>query len=40
MHATDAVSGWVPTQNTNRIIYTPYATANTFTTSVPVGVST
>jgi len=40
MHATDAVSGWVPTQNTNRIIYTPFATADTFTTSVPVGVST
>jgi subtilisin family serine protease len=40
MHATSGPSGWVPNANTNRIIYTPYATANTFTTSVPVGVST
>jgi hypothetical protein len=40
MHATGAASGWVPTANTNRIIYTPFANAETFTTSVPVGIST
>lgn len=40
IHASGAVSGWVPTQNTNRIMYTPFADANTYTTSVPVGVST
>ena len=38
--ATGAASGWVPNANTNRIMYTPFANANTFTTSVPVGVST
>ncbi len=40
IHATGAASGWVPNANTNRIMYTPFANANTFTTSVPVGIST
>lgn len=40
IHASGATSGWVPNANTNRIMYTPFANANTFTTSVPVGIST
>ena len=40
MHTTSAASGWVANSNTNRIMYTPFANTNTFTTSVPVGVST
>ena len=40
MHTVSAASGWVANSNTNRIMYTPFANTNTFTTSVPVGVST
>ena len=40
MHTSSGATGWGQKANTNRILYTPFNNANTFTTSLPVGVST
>ena len=40
IHATDGLSYWAPNANTNRIAYTPFSKVETFSTSVPIGVST
>ena len=34
MHNVSGASGWAPNANTNRIAYTPYATSDTFSTTV------
>ena len=40
MHATSGPSGWIPTANTNLIMHTPFASAESFTTTSIVGLST
>jgi hypothetical protein len=40
MHATSGSSGWVPNANTNLIMHTPFASAESFTTTSNVGLST
>jgi hypothetical protein len=40
MYQASGPSSWAPSANTNRIIYTPFATSETYEFRVPVGVST